>query len=738
MTNESDKGSGTATPLASERHSAAAVRLGPIAKATHEVLADEGGLDDAAVDAVRKQTERLIEQVVSAYDREVAHGEVGHDGSATASSEMPLHMRGGEGDHELGQRVPGATGLLYGRIQSGKTAGMISFVAHALDNGFRTIIVLTSDNLALVDQTAERFTAVQGPRVVSSTTSDRWPDDVPNMKKNLPARGLVVICSKNVSRLSKLRELLESVGAPNHPTLILDDEADQASLDANTHKRKKSPTPSAIDPTKVSEEIQQIRATTPHNVFLQVTATPFAMFLQNVDSPFRPAFTFLLAPGAGYTGGERFFSEDILDLEKDEPASPPLFLIPDDEPQKLRDEPTNLPSGLMRAMVFFLVAASARAVIKPSAYREGQNFLCHESHKVADHKAVASLVRSFLDKFADELSSGSPVANGLLEWAYAELQRTADMIPELDAIRKDIDARLPNREVIVVNAEGDTLKPHARVPNFIIGGNIVGRGLTIPNLLVTYYGRNPQVSQMDTMLQHARMFGYREPLMPFTRVFISPSLAARFQAIHIAERELRHALHDNADGGHVPVQVIGQLRPTRHGVLDPGQVTTIRSGQHLYPIVPGLSMSRENEKAILKILKNAGVRDGWDVRGKAHDVYEVTADAFVELLSCFKVDDWSAAAIAAIIRPLCAEINARLVVRGMLRRPRLITSDPVLATGAISGPELSKARAQPVPTFFVFRQTVELPVFRDRRFLYPSIVFPESMPNHIYNNLDDD
>jgi hypothetical protein len=736
MTEDNDDDeTGTATPVDhSEATNTPAVFGGRIARATHEVLAEEDSLSDNAVDKIRMQTERLIERVVSAYEEDVARGEVGHGGSAIATAQIPLHMRRGTEDDDLGPRVPGATGLLYGRIQSGKTAGMISFVAHALDNGFRTIIVLTSDNVALVDQTADRFTAVQGPRVVSSTTADRWADDVSNMRKNLPTRGLVVICSKNVSRLSKLRELLEAVDAPGHPTLILDDEADQASLDANTRKRKQSTTPSLVDPTRVSEEIQKIRATVPHNMFLQVTATPFAMFLQNVTSPFRPSFTHLLEPGEGYTGGERFFSEEILDLESDQPARPPLFLIDDDEPKQLREEADKLPVGLKRAMVFFLVSASARSLIKPSAYQNGQNFLCHESNRVSDHWAVAGLVRKFLDEFVDSLSDDNPVTKGLLEWAYAELQRTVDAIPDLNSIREDMDARLPNREVIVVNAEGDTLKPRARVPNFIIGGNIVSRGLTIPNLLVTYYGRNPQVSQMDTMLQHARMFGYREPLMPFTRVFLTPTLAARFQGIHVSERELRQLLRETSDGAHVPVQVIGKLRPTRHGVLDPGQVTTIRSGQHLYPQEPDLRMSRDRETGILKILSRAEVPTGWDGERSPAVTTSITVEDFLELLAHFRVSEWNSPAIEQIIRPLCTNGNPRLVARGMARNPR---GAAALPTGAISGEELRIARSHPVPTFFVFRQTKAIQIFQERRFLYPTIVFPGGMPNHVYNVLED-
>lgn len=725
-----DSGTGTATPMGTSTETTApAVLGGRIASATHEVLAEDGGLSEAAVAMICTQTERLIERVVRAYELEVALGEVGHGGTAAASEAAPRHMsRTSAGADENEPRVPGATGLLYGRIQSGKTAGMISLVAHALDNGFRTIVVLTSDNVALVEQTAERFMAVQGPRVVSSTTADRWSDDMSNMRKNLAPRGLVIVCSKNVSRLSKMRELLSAIGGADHPTMILDDEADQASLDANTRKRKKSDTPSQVDPTKVSEEIQQIRTTLPHNVFLQVTATPFAMFLQNVDSPFRPSFTYLLEPGTGYTGGERFFSEEILEIEGDQPTAPPLFLISDDEPGQLRGDPNKLPVGLARAMVFFLVAASARAVVKPAAYNKGQNFLCHESHRVGDHKSVSSLIRKFLDEFADCLERNDPVANGHLEWAYAELQKTVDAIPALADIVADIDARIPNREVIVVNNEGDTLKPRSRVPNFIIGGNIVGRGLTIPNLLVTYYGRNPKVSQMDTMLQHARMFGYREPLMPYTRVFLTPMLAARFQGIYIAERELRDLLRDSSDGVSVPVQVIGKLRPTRHGVLDPGQMMTIRSGQHLYPQEPDLKMTDKRDREICRLLNQAGIPDDWHAERQS-SAGELSLDTFLELLALFRVDEWNRRAIEQIVRPLCKESGPRLIVRGMNRRPKA----PALPTGAISGPELQGARNEQTPTFFVFRQRKELPIFKERRFLYPTIVFPGSMPNHVYN-----
>src|SRR4029450_2493050 len=99
-------------------------------------------------------------------------------------------------------------------------------------------------------------------------------------------------------------------------------------VQARSSGRKNAPTqPSAIHRKTVQDdEGQSIRQTLPHHVFLQVTATPYALLLQNVDNPLRPSFTHLPEPGQGYTGGEAFF-----DVEQVEQGLPPLILVADDE-----------------------------------------------------------------------------------------------------------------------------------------------------------------------------------------------------------------------------------------------------------------------------------------------------------------------------------------------------------------------------------------------------------------------
>ena len=97
--------------------------------------------------------------------------------------------------------------------------------------------------------------------------------------------------------------------------------------------------------------------------------------------------------------------------------------------------------------------------------------------------------------------------------------------------------------------------PYGPRMNSLVGGNILGRGLTINDLLVTYYLRQARMSQMDTVLQHARMYGYRETFMAYTRVYLPRQLAVLFQEIHQAEQSLRDICQRQQGGETVPVRI---------------------------------------------------------------------------------------------------------------------------------------------------------------------------------------
>lgn len=684
-----------------------------------------------ALEKTRGQATSLLAQVIRAYEDGVAPGEVGAGGSGRASGDPP-------------KVATCPTGLLYGRIQSGKTVGMIQFSALAIDNGFRVVVVLTSDNVKLVDQTAKRFSALDG-MVMSSTNVLDWPSEIEHVKKNLPSVGLVLVCAKNQSHLASLVQFLDSIGAGDHPALILDDEADQATLDTTVAARSKG-RPSApkfgstinrrtLKNDRPGETGLSVAEVLRHFVFLQVTATPYALLLQNAESPLRPKFSHLLEPGAGYTGGEAFFSTEQLDKE-----APPLVLVREEESDELERGIQIAPPGLASALSFFMVSAGAQAINDSSVRGKPQNFLCHTSQKRTDHETVSNLIRLYIGTVGDELRKenvGGEVGHHFAR-SYEELKKTLPKPwPALETIVADLRQRLPRRHVVVVNSDG----LNADFPNginFIVGGNILGRGLTIENLLVTYYLRRAKISQMDTMLQHARMFGYRREIMPYTRVFLPERLALRFHRIHTAEHHLRSLLSDPERRARIPVQVSEGLRATRPDVLDINSILAYTPGQHIRPALPLVS---ENAAAAHERAKRATLALGgvFLPERDTHALVEVGIDALVDLIPLLPYDDvdedeWDPRAIQGLLRSIAPRFGGRALLysRQMHRKK--------FSNGALNGPAIKRLASHGLPVVCVFLDTGR--EFRTLRgdefpgeFIYPSLVLPESagMPAHLFN-----
>jgi hypothetical protein len=713
----------------------AMVTDGACIRETLQALEDGVGaakpLSRGALEKAWAQASSLLERILAAYEADVAQGEAGAEGSARASTAAPL----------AGQ-CP--TGLLYGRIQSGKTLAMIATAALAIDNGFRVVVVLTSDNVKLLEQTASRFSAIKAI-LLSSDRATTWADDAKHIRKNLAETGLVLVCQKNQSHLDTLVGFLQEIGAADYPAFILDDEADQATLDttlnarssgrANAPKFGSTINRRTVRNDRPDEAGRSVREVLRHYVFLQVTATPYALLLQNVDNPLRPRFTKLLEPGDGYTGGESFFSVEHVDEEL-----PPLMFVREEESDELERGMSTPPPGLVAALAFFLVAAGAQAVMDPVVRARVQNFLCHTSQRQMEHEKVSDLIRDFLELVGDELRKPSVGGEVLvhLEKAHADLKRTVPAAPSLEAIVADIRQRLPRRQVITVNSTGSNAE-FTRGINFIVGGNILGRGLTIENLLVTYYLRRAKVSQMDTMLQHARMFGYRQSLMPYTRVALPERLALRFHRIHTAEASLRNLLSDGDRLERIPVEVGEGLRATRQGVLDTRSILAYTPGQHLYPLAPLVTREaqREHEKAKAETLRLGGAfldEKLW------RNPVEVSVEDLTRLIALLPYDDrdedsWDPKAIQSVLRSNAQrfEGNGFLYTRKMARKK--------ISQGALSGDELKKLRTMGKPVVCVFLDTgrtfsaTTASEAYPEDFIYPSFVLPEAddMPAHVFN-----
>ena len=108
----------------------------------------------------------------------------------------------------------------------------------------------------------------------------------------------------------------------------------------------------------------------------------------------------------------------------------------------------------------------------------------------------------------------------------AELQQTFDNIPPFNDVIAEVDRRIAYTDVIEINSHtGEGISPNpSRKHTLYIGGTKIGRGVTVKNLLVTYYGRDAIQPQMDTVLQHACMYGYRQNELPAIRIYLPQHL----------------------------------------------------------------------------------------------------------------------------------------------------------------------------------------------------------------------
>jgi hypothetical protein len=157
--------------------------------------------------------------------------------------------------------------------------------------------------------------------------------------------------------------------------------------------------------------------------------------------------------------------------------------------------------------------------------------------------------------------------------------------------------------VKLVNGETDEDVAVKSPYNLFVGGNKLGRGVTIKNLLVSYYGRNPRTPQADTVLQHARMYGYRRKDIGLLRLFLPQQLHVVFRAINKMERGLRNLIAERPTEEFRGVYLESGISPTRKNILAPGSIGVYSGGSTYNPaqIVRDPSVTSSTDKINKKV-----------------------------------------------------------------------------------------------------------------------------------------
>jgi hypothetical protein len=458
-------------------------------------------------------------------------------------------------------------GLVYGLVQSGKTGVLTVTGAMGADEGYRTIIILTSDNDPLYDQTLGRVQeAFPGVDILGKNDFK----DAESFAERIKGNTCAIVTTKNSSRLGTLIENFKKGKVRGLSCLIIDDEADQAS--PNTRASRDDGTLSPIN-----ERITALRAFFEKNTYLQVTATPQALFLQRPGHSFRPKFTVLSHPGHDYVGGDDFFADDSK-LVKEFDLHDIDILAPGPQPSPRLD----IPSSLLTALDTFMVGATYK---RTKDADQNCAFLCHVSTRTSDHAHIVDLLRSYKKALAAGLKAKDSKVIGRLKEAYEDLAATHEGLraSSFDSLVDAIAFFSPGITVKLVNGETDEDVAVRSPYNLFVGGNKLGRGVTIKNLLVSYYGRHPKKPQADTVLQHARMYGYRRKDIGLLRLFLPPELHTVFKAINKMEQGLRDLIAQNSNEEFRGVYVESGLSTTRKNILAPGSIGVYSGGSNYNP-----------------------------------------------------------------------------------------------------------------------------------------------------------
>lgn len=440
-------------------------------------------------------------------------------------------------DHEIG--------LLFGNVQSGKTGQMFGIMCKAADLGFPVFILLTTDNVVLQQQTLTRVRSdLEGFCICGET-------DAGIFAENNLIQPVIIVLKKNVRILKLWANILSSTGfMKGNPLFIIDDEADAASLNTLVNKDRQS---------SINRYLSIIKNDSSSSLYLQVTATPQAIFLQTLASGWHPYFTYYFQPGNSYLGGDFFFPSN---------GKPTCISFLDTIKNPIRDT------------VIRHIAVSSQILLSGGKV---SNCLFHPSVRVATHKKFANEVNEEIQWCIKNMDTDFKLE---LMKHYNSLAPVKSEKVTFDNLYIKSKKLLLSDEIKILTMNGKNdidSSEYENGCNFVIGGNTLGRGVTFPSLQTIYYTRTSKKPQADTMWQHSRMFGYdRDPGMMM--VYIDENLYKLFSDINSTNNSIIAQVERGIDD--VKIYYPSELNPTRKNVLDNDHVDVISGGTNYYPFYP--------------------------------------------------------------------------------------------------------------------------------------------------------
>jgi len=509
-------------------------------------------------------------------------------------------------------------GMLLGKIQSGKTRTFIGIIALAFDRGYNICVIFTKGTKALTEQTIKRLDNDFFQFIENDELKVYDIMSLPPLTSYIKQQNLIFIVKKETNNLDHLVSLfINNPDLSQKKVLFVDDEADFASVG---FKRDQN-TQSGISINILAQKISAIRQGFENNYsFLQVTATPYSLYLQpqgelelnsDVFEPIKPAFTSLVPIHDAYIGGQQYF-EESQNIES--PYSKLYIRVPDNEIAVLNRRDQRYINNIIStpnlfvfrtAIINFLVGGTIRILQNELNHKKYKcSFIIHTATTKTIHQWQIELVEALLLNLTELASTNSQELKELIEISYSDLAESiamnGDNFLTLQEVSTKVIEVLNNKYVGVtkINSENQIaalLDRNGQLRldnpfNIFIGGQILDRGITIDNLIGFFYGRNPNTFQQDTVLQHSRMYGARSSKdMSVTRLYTSNRIYNALISMHEFDSALRDAFENGIHNGDNSVVFVerdahGTIRPCAPNKILITSTQTIRPHSRFLPV----------------------------------------------------------------------------------------------------------------------------------------------------------
>lgn len=450
------------------------------------------------------------------------------------------------------------TGIVIGKVQSGKTSNFIALLALAFDNGYNLSVVIGGNTTELLTQNVNRIRAsfnVSTDKLKVLHSKENHNLITPERIKEFIETGHKVLIvtlkspqTKNKKHMSRVSELFDDSVMSNETTLIIDDEGDQATLNAKEYSKDEDAEKRVSQTYKVALDLKE---KIKRHCFISITATPQANILIKTSNKLSPDFGKLIYPGRGYCGLSVFHGEDQDKYVKE---------IPDDE-ESLLEPDSGVPESFVEALSAFYVS---NAIRKSRGDYKTHSMLIHPSVKKYDHEKVKEKVDALLSEWKKIVKLGKTdlsyefslkpnlvkayemyVQDGVCTKSFSDLEDTI-----LDSIKKSSKSLVFNSDQ--VNARADADQYRTRI---YLGGAILDRGITISGLTITYIIRRAKGYQnVDNTEQRARWFGYKNvpyysDYIDVCRVWAIKSIKDDFASINESDEEMWTSIERNLSNG---------------------------------------------------------------------------------------------------------------------------------------------------------------------------------------------